>query len=175
MSYWLPGWPLGFGGNLSGGQSSDTYGNFPSLSFDGGSAAGGRFSYMRYNFSNGWFVGSQAGSTGLTMNSFSQAGAFGNIGSVNYQGVQFGYNFQSPGGGGLPISVYAGFDTLNYNTGIGNPLNYNTGTGSSLLAFDNMSNTASGYSARVGVEYRPSSNLTLSVGAGFSQQPGAYR
>ena len=99
------------------------------------------------------------------MNGFSQASAFSNIGSINYQGVQFGYNFQSPSGGGLPITLFAGVDTLNYNTGSGN----------SLLAFDNMSNTTSGYSAHAGVEYRPTSNLSLSVGVGVTQMPGAYR
>jgi opacity protein-like surface antigen len=164
VNYWIPGWPFGLGANLTG-QSSDTYGNFPSFSFDGSDARGGRFSYARYNFSNGWFVGSEAGGTGFGVNGFSQASAFSNIGSLNYQGVQFGYNFQSPSGGGLPITLFAGVDTLNYNTGSGN----------SLLAFDNMSNTTSGYSAHAGVEYRPTSNLSLSVGVGVTQMPGAYR
>ena len=37
VTYWLPGWPLGFGGNPTDGESSNTYGDFPS--FDGPEAA----------------------------------------------------------------------------------------------------------------------------------------
>ncbi len=158
VTYWLPGWPLGFGGNLAGGQSLNTYGNFPS--FDG---SGSRFSNMRYNFPNGWFVGSEGGGLGLGMTGLNQAGGFGNISSLNYQGVQFGYNFQGASGSGLPVTLYAGFDTLKYDVGSVGP----------FAAFDNTSSgTLSGYSAHAGVEYRPTSNLSLSVGVGFTQQPG---
>src|ERR1700720_3007963 len=99
VTYWLPSWPVGFGGNLSAGQSSNTYGNFPS--FDGSDARGGGFSYTRNNFPNGWFVGSEGG-MGLSMNGINQNGAFGNIRSLYSEGVQFGYNFQSAGGSPLP-------------------------------------------------------------------------
>ena len=108
VTYWIPSWPLGFGGNLTAGQSSNTYGNFSG--FDGSDARGGGF--KRYNFPNGWFVGGESGGIGLSMNGINQDGAFGNIGSLYYQGVQFGYNFQNAGG--LPVTVYAGFDTLKY-------------------------------------------------------------
>src|SRR5882757_2288661 len=148
VTYWTASWPVGFGGNPAAGQNSNTYGNFPS--FDGSDARGG-FSSMRYNFPNGWFVGSEGGSLGLSMNGINQIGAFGNIGSHDYQGVQFGYNFQA---GGLPVTVYAGFDTLNYNVGIGGP----------LAPFDSMSGTLPGYGVHAGVEYRPTSNLSLSLG-----------
>jgi len=59
VTYWTASWPVGFGGNPAAGQNSNTYGNFPS--FDGSDARGGGFSYMRYNFPNGWFVGSEGG------------------------------------------------------------------------------------------------------------------
>src|SRR6266481_6091388 len=101
VTYWTASWPVGFGGNPAAGQNSNTYGNFPS--FDGSDARGGGFSYMRYNFPNGWFVGSEGGGMGLSMNGINQAGAFGNIASLYYQGVQFGYNFQN-----APLTVYAG-------------------------------------------------------------------
>jgi opacity protein-like surface antigen len=155
VAYWIPGWPLGFGGNLTAGQNSNTYGNFPS--FDGRDARGGGFSSQRYNFANGWFVGSEGGAMGLSMNGINQDGAFGNIRSLSYQGVQFGYNFQS-----APLSVYAGFDTLKYNSGIGGP----------FAPFDTMSGALPGYSAHAGVEYRPTSNLSLSLGFGYTQQSG---
>jgi hypothetical protein len=154
VPYWIPGWPMGFGGDPSADTGSNTYGNFPGFSF---SEARG-FSSTRYNFSNGLFVGSQSGSVPLGLSGINQAGAFGNGGSFDYQGVQFGYNFQA---GGVPGSVFAGFSSLNYNA--------NSST-SGLLAFDSMSSsTTPAYSAHVGVEFRPTSNLSLSVGAGFSQ------
>src|ERR1700688_2292369 len=157
VTYLIPTWPVGFGGNLTVRQSSNTFGNFPS--FDGSDARGGGFSYMRYNFPNGWFVGREGG-MGLSMNGINQNGAFGNIRSLYSEGVQFGYNFQTAGG--LPLTVYAGFDTLKYNTGIGGP----------FASFDSMSGTLPGYSAHAGVEFQPTPNVSLSVGFGYTQQPG---
>jgi opacity protein-like surface antigen len=151
VSYWLPSWPIGFGGDPTAGQSN-TYGNFPS--FDGSGAS------TRYNFPNGWFVGSEGGSVGLGMNGFNQTRAFGNFGSLSYQGTQFGYNFKNEHG--LPLTVYAGFDTLKYNTGIGSP----------FAPFDSTSVTLPGYSAHAGIEYQPTSNLSLSLGFGYTQQSG---
>ena len=153
VSYWIPGWPIGFGGNAVG-QGSNTYGNFPG--FNGSDIRGGGFSYPRYNFSNGWFVGGEGG-VGLSMNGITQDSAFG---SLRYEGVQFGYNFRNSGG--LPVTVYAGFDTLKYNTGIGNP----------FAPFDNVSGSLPGYSAHAGIEFQPASNLSLSLGVGVTQQSG---
>jgi opacity protein-like surface antigen len=158
VTYLIPGWPVGFGGNLTLGQSANIYGNFPG--FDGSDARGGGFSDMRTNFPNGWFVGGEGGRLGLSMNGISQDGAFGNIGSLSYQGVQFGYNFQNAGG--LPLTVYAGFDTLKYNTGLGSP----------FAPFDTNSGTLPGYSARAGVEFQATPNVSLSLGVGYTQQPG---
>ncbi len=155
VTYWIPGWPVGFGGNLTDGQSSNTYGNFPS--FEGSDARGGGFSYTRYNFPNGWFVGSERGGMGLNMNGINPDGAFG---SLYTEGAQFGYNFQSAGG--LPVTVYAGFDTLKYNPGIGG----------SLAPFDSTSSTLPGYSAHAGVEFQPAPNVSLSLGVGYTQQSG---
>jgi hypothetical protein len=138
-------WPVGFHSSLTVGQSSNVYGSF--AGFDG---AGG-LSAMRYNFSNGWFVGAEGGG-------ISRAAAFGR--SLDYEGAQFGYNFQSLGG--LPVTVYAGLGTLKYNTGIGSP----------LAPFDNMSGTLPGYSARAGVEFQPVPNLSLSLELGYTQQSG---
>jgi opacity protein-like surface antigen len=146
VSYWIPGWPLGFGGSLSTAQNADRYGNFPS--FDGGDA-----SYPRYTLPNGLFVGAEGGSLGSSMNGFSQSGAFG---SLAYQGVQFGYNFQNS-----PVRIVGGFDTLKYDSGFGSPLS----------PFSPVSGTA-GYSAHAGVEFKPASNVSLSLGFGYTQQSG---
>jgi hypothetical protein len=158
--YWIPGWPFGFGGNLTAGQSPNAYGNF--LGFDGAYTRGSDLSLMRYNFPNSWFAVAEGGSMGLSMNGISQEGAFDNIRSLSYQGVQFGYNFKSAGG--LPFTVYAGLDTLKYDTGIGGP----------VAPFDTTSGTLTGYSARTGIEFQPAPNVSLSLGLGYTQQPGRW-
>jgi opacity protein-like surface antigen len=145
VTYWIPSWPIGFGGNPAVGQSSNTYGNFPS--FDGSDARG-----------DGFFVGGEGGGMGLSMNGINQDGAFGR--SLYYQGVQFGHNFQIAGG--LPLTVYAGFDTLKYSAGIGGP----------FAPFDTTSGTLPGYSAHAGVEFQPTPNVSLSLGFGYTQQSG---
>ena len=152
VPYWTSGWQSGFGGGLTAGQR---FGNIPG--FDGSDSSSGNNFSARYNFSNGWFVGNERGGSGLSMNGFSQEGAWSNVRPLSYEGVQFGYNFSS-----APVTVYAGFDSLKYNTGIG----------SSLAGFDSMSSTAPGYSAHAGIEFRPTSNLSLSLGVGYAQQPG---
>jgi hypothetical protein len=146
-------WPVGFYSNLTVGQNSNIYGSF--AGFEGSGARG--FSPMRVNFPNGWFVGGGASGTGFGIDGINQTSAFGN--SLHYEGVQAGYNFQSLGG--LPVTVYAGFDTLKYNTGIGNP----------LAPFDSTSGTLPGYRAHAGVEFSPAPNLSLSLGVGYTQAP----
>ena len=136
VPYWSPGWPIGFGGTLSSDQDSPT----------------------RYNFQNGMFVASTSSSAGLNFSGLNQSGAFGNFGSLRYEGTQFGYNFGS--GGGLPITLYGGIDTLKYDSGIGGP----------FAPFDSKSGTLPGYRANVGIEFKPTSNLSLSLGVGYVQQ-----
>jgi opacity protein-like surface antigen len=148
LTYWTPGWPVGFGGGVAVEEVADTYGNFPT--FD---ASRSGFAYSRYNFSNGWFVGNEGGMGLGGLNS-----AFSGMPSTYSEGVQFGYNFQK--GYGLPVSVYAGFDNLKYNPGIGGALG----------AFDSTSVTLPGYSAHAGIEFRPTSNVSLSFGMGYTQQ-----
>jgi hypothetical protein len=174
VNYWTPGWPLGFGGSLSAAQSANaqgsnaqgsnaqgsnaqgsnaqgsnaqglnTYGNFPS--FEGTDARG--FDVSRFNFPNGFFVGSERGNLG-----FSQNAAFG---SLTREGMQFGYNLKN-----APVTFFGGIDTLKYNSGIGTP----------LAPFGSVSGTA-GYSAHAGVEFKPASNLSLSLGFGYTQTGG---
>jgi opacity protein-like surface antigen len=146
-------WPIGFQSNLTVGQGSNIYGSF--AGFDGSDARG--FSTTRINFPNGWFVGGGASAAGFGISGINQTSAFGT--SLHYEGVQAGYNFQSLGG--LPVTVYAGFDTLKYNTGIGSP----------FAPFDATSGTLPGYRAHAGVEFQPAPNLSLSLGVGYTQAP----
>ena len=119
LTYWTPGWPVGF----SGDAVASAYGNFPS--FDTRDSRG--FGATRYNFGNGFFVGNSRteifGMSGITTNA-----AFGNFGSLYSEGSQFGYSFK--GANGMPVSIYAGFETLKYNNGFG--------SGSPFAAFDSQ-------------------------------------
>jgi len=64
----------------------------------------------------------------------------------------------------LPVTVYAGFDTLKYNTSFGGP----------FAGFDSTSSTLPVYSVHAGIEFQPMSNLSLSLGVGFTQQSGSF-
>lgn len=144
LQYWIPGGPFGFGGSTI--QSAESYGNFPS--FNAGNATGG------YDFRPGFFVGSQRGNLGLS--GLSQPASAGNFSALSYENTQFGYNYKTAGG--MPVTFFAGFDTLKYGNGIG----------SSLAPL--TSSASPGYGAFAGVEFKPTSNLSLSFGAGFTQQ-----
>jgi opacity protein-like surface antigen len=153
VPYLSAGWPLGFGGNL--GQGSNAYGDFSG--FDGSNISGGGASQTRFNFPNGWFVGSER--SGIGLGGMQQGAAFGNFGGLYTEGARFGYSFKNASG--LPVTFYGGLDTLKFNTGIGNPVS----------PFNPVSGTA-GYSARAGIEIQPTSNLSLSLGVGYTQQSG---
>jgi opacity protein-like surface antigen len=137
VPYWMADWPIGFGGSLS----SDENGN-------GGS---------RYKFPNGWFIGGGRSGMALGMSGINQASAFGNLGSLSYEGVKFGYDFKN-----APLTVYGGLDTMKYNIG--------PGASSPFAAFESTSGTLPGYSMNAGVEFRPTSNLSLSLGVGYVDQ-----
>jgi hypothetical protein len=138
LPYWTSAWPAGFGSG-----------------FDG--TAGTSFS-SRFDLPNGWFVGSERGATAF--NGFGSS--WSNISTLSYQGTQVGYNFKN---GNVPVSIYAGFDTLKYNNNFASP----------LLGFDSTSSPNSpGYRVNAGVEFRPTSNLSVSFGASFAQQPTGY-
>src|SRR5215471_14776893 len=83
INYWTPGRPMGFSGDT--GEGVNAYGNFPSFDFRD---LGNGSAVARYNFSNGFFVGSQRNTMGFA--GISQS-AFGGFGSVYSEGTQFGY------------------------------------------------------------------------------------
>ena len=156
MNYWIPGGPFGFGNGITDLHGFDSYTNFPSL--DLSSAGGERFSATQMG---NWFISTQSGTTGLGVSSFgfSQTDALGSIGTLNYQSTNFSYNFKDETGAS-PLRIFGGLDTVNYNTTIGNPFS----------AFTSQTNTSTAYRAHAGVEFKPSSNVSLSLEAGFTQQ-----
>ena len=144
LRYWIPGGPFGFGGST--GLNSDGY------SSSAGSTPGD--ADKAYDFRPGFFMRGDRGSLGLS--GLSQASTAGNFSALSYDSTKFGYNTKTAGG--MPVTFFAGFDTLKYGNGIG----------SSLAPL--TSGAAPGYSAFAGVEFKPTSNLSLSIGAGFAQQ-----
>jgi hypothetical protein len=154
LTYWTPGWPLGF----SGDSVANAYGNFPS--FDARDSRG--FGVTRYNFGNGFFVGSSRTEI-LGMSGIATNAAFGNFGSLYSEGSQFGYSFK--GANGLPVSFSAGFETLKYNNGFG--------SGSPFAAFDSQSaGNLPVYNAHAGIEFKPTANTSLSFGFGYTGNSG---
>jgi len=131
LRYFVPGGPFGFGNGDS--QNSDAFGNL------GGSGAG-------------FFVGSQRGN--FDWSGLSQTGLVSNFSALSYDSSKFGYTTKTAGG--LPVTFFAGFDTLKYGNGIGSSLAPLTGA-------------TPGYGGFAGVEFKPTSNLSLSFGAGFTQ------
>ena len=141
VPYSMANWPIGFGGSLSGDQNAD-----------GDSGAG----TSRFSFSNGMFIGSRS-ATAFGLTGLNQASAYGNLGSLSYEGMKFGYDFKN-----APLTVFGGLDTFRYNVG--------PGPGSPFAAFENTSGTVPGYGVNAGVEFRPTSNLSLSLGVGYVDQ-----
>ena len=111
----------------------------------------------RYNFQNGMFLGSTSSNASMGLSGRNQAGAYGSFNSLRYEGMQFGYNFAN-----APVTLFGGVETLKYNTGIGGP----------FAPFDSKSGTLPGYRANAGIEFKPTSNLSLSLGVGYVQQSG---
>src|SRR5262245_28337920 len=83
VQYWLPSSWFGFGGSstvgLDGRDAHDSRANLPS----------------------GWFIAGTRND--FAMSGVSRAAAFGNIGSLSTEGVQFGYALKD-----TPLSIYAG-------------------------------------------------------------------
>src|SRR5579859_6804562 len=89
VPYWTSttGFNSGLTSNLTSGTSANAnaFGNFS----------------QRYNFENGWFVGTERGNLNWGASNFSPVGAFGSASAYAYEGSQVGYNFKS-----APVSIY---------------------------------------------------------------------
>lgn len=148
VQYWVPNGPFGLGGWSDAGITS--YRNFPG--FDAGAAYDGDW---KSNFRTGAYVRSEAAS--FDRMGLGWAGASSDFGGLTAQSTLAGYAFK--GAGDLPVTVFAGFDTLNYRPGIG----------TALAPFSSDTSIAAGYRARAGIAFQPIPNLTLSLEGSFTQ------
>ncbi|WP_315813515.1 hypothetical protein [Bradyrhizobium sp. SZCCHNR2028] len=139
VKYWLPGWPVGF----SDSGSLDSYGNFPSFTANGSDSG---FFARRYSVANNW---SALTGVGLSSNIVNR---YGSLGSYTTEGAQYGYTFKSG------VSVYGGFEALKYNPGLGGP----------FATFDSRSTSTPAYAINGGVEFKPTSNVSLSLGFSYA-------
>jgi hypothetical protein len=141
------------GGNLGGGQSWNSYGDFPMFGGDGWGIGG--FAAARYYLSSGLFVAPEAGGMALQVKGTNPDGAFSNIRSMFYEGGQIGYSFNTPA---AHLNVYVGADAsqARYNVGV-----------DSRTFFESMGKTLDGWSAHTGIEFQPAPtsapNLLLGI------------
>ncbi|MBR1122759.1 hypothetical protein JQ628_14620 [Bradyrhizobium lablabi] len=116
----------------------------------------------KYKFPNGFFIGGGRSDMGLGMYGLNRAAAFNGLGSLSYEGMKFGYDFKN-----APLSIYGGLNTMKFDVG--------PGPSSPFAAFENTSGTVPGYNVNTGIEFRPTSNLSLSLGVGYTDMSGAGR
>ena len=147
VTYWTPGW-LGFGGNLNAGQGANTDVTLRASM----AAAPAAFPRHVTIFRTAGLSATNAAQDGLERH---QPGWRVRLAPNRRRAVRL--QFQNS-----PVSVYAGFDTLKYNPGIGG----------AFSPFDLTSSTVPRYGAHAGVEFKPTSNLSLSLGFGYTQQSG---
>ncbi|MGJ4964210.1 outer membrane protein [Bradyrhizobium sp. SZCCHNRI1009] len=141
VKYWLPGWPVGF----SDSGSLESYGDYPSFT---GSGRDSGFFARSYSVTNNWAALSGVGLSSNLVN------RYGGLGSYTTEGAQYGYTFKSG------VSFYGGFETLKYNPGLGGP----------FATFDGRSTSTPAYAINGGVEFKPTSNVSLSLGFSYAGQ-----
>jgi hypothetical protein len=145
VKYWIPFGPFGFGGEAAF-AGAPTYGNVPGFDLEQTDKSG--FFVRSYSAPAGSFAG--FGWNGI-------GGAFGNFGALSYDSTQVGYSFK--GAGNMPVTVFGGVDSLKFGPDAFNAItSLNPGAGATA---------ASGFHA--GVEIRPTSNLSVSFSAGYTQ------
>lgn len=153
VRYWIPFGPFGFGDGAATTTGMETYGNVPNFNF--GDAGKTGFVFRSYS------TPVSALTNGFGWNGIGNATAFSTLDSLSYERTQFGYSFK--GTGNMPVTLFGGVDTLKYN-----PDAFST-----ITSFNSNPGTPAAYGVHAGIEVRPTSNLSLSFSAGYTQeQPG---
>lgn len=153
VRYWVPFGPFGFGSGAIA-TSAETYGSYPAFSAADPEKSG--FVFRSYS------APVSALTSGFGWTGVGGPAAFSSLDSLSYESTQFGYNFK--GAGDLPTTVFGGVDTLKYNADVF----------SAITSFSPNAGAAPAYGVHGGVEIRPTSNLSLSFSAGFTQQQPAF-
>lgn len=142
--YWIPDAP--FSAGPSGADAGAWIPAFGSSSSDDGNARG--FAFRSYSLPVNSFSGSLAG------NSFS---AFGTSSSLVSDGAQYGYRFK--GIGDVPVTLFGGINTLRATPDVFTTLTRPGFTSDRTLAT----------SVQAGIEFKPTSNVSVSFSAGYLQ------
>lgn len=150
VKYWIPFGPFGYGGGTAATADMESYGSVPA--FDAAQTEKSGFVFRSYSAPVSSLTGFGWNGVGPT--------AFGS--SLSYERSQFGYNFK--GVGDMPMTLFGGVDTLKYNPDVF----------SNIMSFSPNSGPAPAYGVHAGVEIRPTSNLSLSFSAGYTQQQSGF-
>lgn len=153
VRYWIPFGPFGFGGGATATTGMETYGNAPNFNFENAGKTG--FVFRSYS------APVSALATGYGWTGLGNATAFSMLDSLSYDRTQFGYNFK--GAGNMPVTLFGGVDTLKYNPDVF----------STITSFNSPAGAAAAYGVHAGIEVRPTSNLSLSFSAGYTQEQPA--
>lgn len=153
VRYWIPFGPFGFGDGATATTGIETYSNAPDFNFGNADKTG--FVFRSYS------APVTALTSGFGLNGPGNATAFSTLDSLSHDRTQFGYSFK--GAGNMPVTLFGGVDTLKYN-----PDAFST-----ITSFNSNPGTTAAYGVHAGIEVRPTSNLSLSFSAGYTQeQPG---
>lgn len=154
VRYWIPGGPFGFGGGLSQSWQPLSWSDVPGFTTaadENGERTG--FAFRSYSAPVSSFA------SALNFGGIGGAGAFGNFSTLASEGAQYGYSFK--GVGGLPVTLFGGVDTLTYKPDVfGQVTGFSSAGGTAATAVN------------AGIEIRPTSNLSLSFSAGYTQRSG---
>ncbi|WP_456713050.1 outer membrane protein [Bradyrhizobium sp. USDA 4353] len=145
VKYWLPSWPIGFSTDPGVVQSLDSYSNVPGFTTSGSKSG---FFARSYSVANNW---SSLSGVGLSP---SLVNRYGSLGTYTTEGAQYGYTFKSG------VSFYGGFEALKVTPGLGGP----------FATFDGRSTSTPAYAINGGVEFKPTSNVSLSLGFSYAGQ-----
>ncbi|UYO48418.1 hypothetical protein KQX64_21200 [Rhodopseudomonas palustris] len=156
IRYWVPGGPFGFGGGATESWQALSWSDVPGFTTETDENGELRSGFVARSYSAP--VTPLAG--GLGWNSPGGAGAFGNFGSLASEGSQYGYRFK--GVGDMPVTLFGGVDSLKYKPDVFTSL---TSPGFA------SSNTAA-TTVNAGIEIKPTSNVSLSLSAGYTQYNG---
>jgi opacity protein-like surface antigen len=143
VPYYLSGGPFGFGGTVE----TQSWGSAPD---ENGFRKG--FAVTSFEIPLNSFASSLAPN-----NPWSNIGAFGGSSSLAVNGAQYGYSFK--GLGDTPVTLFGSVSSLRTTPDVFNSL--------ITPGFDNGRSLATSVSA--GIEFKPTSNISLSLSAGVTQ------